>query len=297
MGVVAIGMDVCSGSWAASSIDAILRGFATYLGASLYVEQRESEWEQENADIESVYGLAKIGELIDPVAHEVNNFLNAALLQMAVMQSKSPPEARGNLSEIRRQGEQLTETIRELQQYRRVDRRVQQDIDLNSVILGSVEGLQSESPMDPFDGLDHKLALETAAAVEITAKNGVPVRLTLSPKPALVSGSTTDLRYLCAFLLKNAVGTAGSRGGDVVVRTEAAAHGIVLQVEDGGPTLHPEQLPRLFEPSVVHRDGTSSLELAACKSLVKHLKGKIQGLNRPGGGAAIQVTLPPAAGA
>jgi signal transduction histidine kinase len=134
MGVVAVGFDASSRLWTPSAVESLLRGFCTHLAANLYVERRSSELTREQPDLESLCGLAKIGELIDPVAHEVNNFLNAALLHMAVMQSKLPAESRDDLTEIRQQGERLTETIRQLQQYRHTDCRVQRPVDLNSVV-------------------------------------------------------------------------------------------------------------------------------------------------------------------
>jgi signal transduction histidine kinase len=63
-------------------------------------------------------------------------------------------------------------------------------------------------------------------------------------------------------------------------------------MEDNGPGVAPELLPRLFEPEVVGRPGTQGLELAACKGLVRRLHGKIQADNLPGGGVAIVVELP-----
>jgi signal transduction histidine kinase len=294
MGVVAIGLDASSRSWTPASIEATLRGFAAHLGASLYIEWHMADSARENSDVESLCGLAKIGELIDPVAHEVNNFLNAALLHMAVMQSKLPADSRDDLNEIRHQGERLTEMIRQLQQYRRVDRREERPIDLNSVVCASVEEIRPRTPIadQRFNGRNWPGA--PGEDFCSTTRNGVPVRLALSPKLPLITGATTDVQYLCSFLLKNAAGAAARSGGDILIRTEAAAGNVSLQVNDSGPAIAPELLPRLFDPSVACRDGTNSLELAACKSLVKRLKGKIHGMNRPGGGVSIQVDLPAA---
>lgn len=292
MGVVAIGLDASSRLLTPSAVDAMLRGFSTHLAANLFVERRETEAAREIPDLESLCGLAKIGELIDPVAHEVNNFLNAALLHMAVMQSKLPAESRDDLTEIREQGVRLTETIRQLQQYRRVDCRAPRPIDLNSVVCASVEVLRHSSAAD-FPRLSgSKLLLGRNELFKAAARNDIPVRLALAPKLPMISASGTDLQYLCTFLLKNAVAATAPSGGDITVRTAAAIGNVSLRVDDTGPAIAPELLPRLFEPSIICRAGTNSLELAACKSLVKRLKGKIQGANQPGGGVSIQVELP-----
>ena len=291
MGVVAVGFDASSRLWTPSAVESLLRGFSTHLAANLYVERRSSELTREQPDIESLCGLAKIGELIDPVAHEVNNFLNAALLHMAVMQSKLPAESRDDLTEIRQQGERLTETIRQLQQYRRADCRVQRPVDLNSVVCASVEGFRNGLLVGDLPRSD---AAKSPFARPVPAKNDVPVRLALAPKLPMISASSTDLQYLCTFLLRNAAAAVAPNGGDITVRTASAVGNVSLRVDDTGPPIAPEMLPRLFEPSFFCREGTSSLELAACKSLVKRLKGKIHGMNQPGGGVSIQVELPTA---
>jgi C4-dicarboxylate-specific signal transduction histidine kinase len=126
------------------------------------------------------------------------------------------------------------------------------------------------------------------------ARNEVPVRLALAPKLPMISASSTDLQYLCTFLLRNAAAAVAPNGGDITVRTASAVGNVSLRVDDTGPPIAPEMLPRLFEPSFICRAGTNSLELAACKSLVKRLKGKIHGMNQPGGGVSIQVELPAA---
>ena len=87
----------------------------------------------------------------------------------------------------------------------------------------------------------------------------------------------------------------GSRRGApelVAVRTEAVGNAVVLRVEDGGPGLPPEKLPRMFEPLGESRAGTNRLELAACRTLVRRFQGKIFAENRATGGLVLVVELP-----
>jgi signal transduction histidine kinase len=105
-----------------------------------------------------------------------------------------------------------------------------------------------------------------------------------------VPGPAGDLKRLITFLLAQAA-AAGATA--VAVRTGPAGEKVRLRVEDNGPAVAPEELPRLFDPSAVTRPGVGGLGLAACKGIVRRLGGKIQGESRPGGGVAVVVELTP----
>jgi len=125
---------------------------------------------------------------------------------------------------------------------------------------------------------------------------GVHVLLGLAPNLPPVPGTAPELQRLGMYLLSNAAAAASGHDGRVAVYTELQAGKIVLRVEDSGPSLTPEQLDRLFDPSCSGREGSDRLELAASKSLVRRLGGSIRGENRPGGGVAVVVELPAAVG-
>ena len=77
----------------------------------------------------------------------------------------------------------------------------------------------------------------------------------------------------------------------MIVRTERSAERVFLSIDDSGPSMPPELLAEFFELHVTGRRGTNNLELAACKTLVRRLQGKIQAANRAEGGLTIRVEL------
>ncbi len=81
-----------------------------------------------------------------------------------------------------------------------------------------------------------------------------------------------------------------------MVRTAALPGQVVLTVEDGGGDVDPERLNQLFEPCAPGREGTNGLEMAACKTIVRRLQGRIQADPRPGGGVTVTVELPAGSG-
>ena len=120
------------------------------------------------------------------------------------------------------------------------------------------------------------------------------VKVVLDPLPAPVTGDPLRLRQLVTILVDNAI--RHSRPGSTVdarVRPEAGA--ALLQVDDQGPGIKPEDMPMLFErfwradnaPA-----GGTGLGLAIAKWIVEQHGGQIGAFNRPGGGATFSVWLP-----
>src|SRR5688572_16270885 len=70
------------------------------------------EWEQ----------AASMGELARPLVHEVNNFLNTIMLQLAAMQPGLPPQFADDLQVIRRRGKQLAQLVQQWQRQPRCEK-------------------------------------------------------------------------------------------------------------------------------------------------------------------------------
>src|SRR5262249_22929815 len=214
--------------------------------------------------IQDLAALADAGETAGALAHEVNDFLNVLLLQLAILEQKSSPEDQGKLVEVRRQGKQLGELVKHWQRSR----------------AGAGEG----RPIDLNRLLQH---------VDL-GTGDVLVRMEVAPHLPCILGVPSDVRRLCTFLVKNAISAAQQGQKQVLVRTEAANGSVRLRVEDTGPTVSQELLAQLFEASFDGRPGTDRLELAACRSIVQRLHSKIRAEKRPGGGVAVVVDFPTA---
>jgi C4-dicarboxylate-specific signal transduction histidine kinase len=268
------------------------------LALYLQLEREEQARRDCETERESMTWMANLGELASPVSHEVNNYLNATLLHVAVLAMQAPENLRHDLAEIRRQGNTIAGLVKQLQQYRRRHQPAAQLIDLNRVLRETVTEL-SRKPSEAGAGFPIRLQLTPLPGRGLTPParladaTTVPVTLDLAPELPAVVGLPADLKRLCSFLITNAAGAVVAAGkGAVTVRTEVAGEAVVLHVRDSGPSVSPEHLTHFFEPALHEREGTDSLELAACRNLVRRMQGKIEAQSEPENGLDIVTEFP-----
>lgn len=120
------------------------------------------------------------------------------------------------------------------------------------------------------------------------------VKVVLDPLPAAVTGDPLRLRQLVTILVDNAIRHSPS-GSTVTVWVRPEPGGALLQVDDEGAGVKPEDLPRLFERFWRADDapaGGTGLGLAIAKWIVDQHGGSIGAFNRPGSGASFWARVP-----
>lgn len=120
------------------------------------------------------------------------------------------------------------------------------------------------------------------------------VRLLVDPEPAIVAGDQARLRQLVTILVDNAIRHSPD-GGGVRVTVRAAGGWASLVIEDEGPGIRAEDMPRIFDrfwraPGAPA--GGTGLGLAIASWIVRGHHGRIGVENRPEGGARFTVRLP-----
>ncbi|WP_091139605.1 ATP-binding protein [Microvirga guangxiensis] len=134
-------------------------------------------------------------------------------------------------------------------------------------------------------------------------EKGVTIRTMLPPHPVHVFGDRDELLRVIENLIENAVKYGES--GKVVdvglesIEGETGRH-VILSIQDYGPGIAPEHLPRLTErfyrvDVAQSRDkGGTGLGLAIVKHIVNRHRGQLEIQSEPGQGARFTVRLPEA---
>ncbi len=131
-----------------------------------------------------------------------------------------------------------------------------------------------------------------SALTRVAADRGVG--LVVDPAPAEVVGDPARLRQLVGILVDNALRHAPG-GSQVGVRVRAEEGNAILVVEDEGPGIRAEDLPRVFDRfyrAAGAPGGGTGLGLAIAAWIVERHGGRIAAANHEPHGARFTVQLP-----
>jgi len=216
--------------------------------------------------------LAAWAEMARIIAHEIKNPLTPIRLSVEHLREvwrRRSPDFERVLEEcttnVLEQTEELKRAAAEFSDYARLPRPEVRSIDVSSL-------------------------LEEAAAAYRGAAN---IRFSVAAEPGLsAQGDARLLRRVFSNLVGNAVEALGVGGGTVALSARREDGRVALSVEDDGPGVSPETLPRLFDPYFSSKSGGTGLGLAIVKKVVEEHGGTIAAGNRSPRGFRVEFTLP-----
>jgi signal transduction histidine kinase len=264
------------------------------------LSERERALREAQAALVQNEKLAALGRLAAGVAHEINNPLayvtnNLAVLRRDVQATLAVLDAyrRGDAVEAARlEGEadlayfrdnfartcdsslgglrRVRDIVSNLRAFARLGEAEYKEVDLNAAVRSVAEVLRHE-----FTARDVRLQTE------------------LGPLPGVHCHGGRVNQVLLNLLLNAA--QACDRGGTVAARTRSEAGGwVVVEVQDNGCGIRPEDRPHLFEPFFTTRpvgEGTG-LGLSVSYAIVRDHGGRIEVDSEPGRGSTFRVWLP-----
>jgi len=130
------------------------------------------------------------------------------------------------------------------------------------------------------------LPLARQAGVELQVVNGL--------RGIVVRADRHRLEQVVLNLALNAFRFMAGGGWLSIRGEDREAEGVEIIVEDTGPGISPEDLPRIFQAGFSTRPGSCGLGLAVCHKIVEQHRGTIGVESRPGCGATFRVRLPAA---
>lgn len=145
-------------------------------------------------------------------------------------------------------------------------------VDLNAIVMDVVQVLNSSA-----------------------VNEGVLLVADLDPDLTAINADRVQLRQVTMNLVLNAVQATRSHPVDppvVRIATAAANNQVSITVDDAGPGIPADALPRLFEPYFTTKANGLGAGLSISRSIVESHGGSIAAANVPHGGARFTVILP-----
>ncbi|MDD5332562.1 MAG: PAS domain S-box protein [Rhodoferax sp.] len=252
-----------------------------------YKDHLEEQVQQRTADLVLARNAAEAANraksvFLSSMSHELRTPLNAILGFSNMMRKDAllPMEQRENLDIISRSGEHLLTLINDV-------------LEMAKIEAGRV---QLESA--PFDL--GSLVRDVTDMMHVRAREkGLQLLIDQSSEfPRYIKGDEARVRQVLINLLGNAV--KFTQQGGVTVRfglkPDAVPQRLLIEVEDSGPGIKPEDQQIIFEPFVqlgnaAAQKGTG-LGLTITRQFVQLMGGVISVLSLPGKGSTFRVELP-----
>jgi signal transduction histidine kinase len=201
------------------------------------------------------------GEMARQVAHEIKNPLTPIQLTAehlrAVAERNDPglrQIIRGAVENILKQVVTLRETSKEFGDYASLRQMQRKPVDLR------------------------RLLSELASGYAESQERGIDFAATIDPStPSAFLGDARLLRGALANLIENAFQAAP--GGRVRLGSRSVDSKVLIDVEDNGPGVPAEQLPRIFEPYFSTKSTGTGLGLAIARKAIEEHGGRIHAEN------------------
>jgi len=245
------------------------------------VERKTSELRRAQAHLVASEKMAALGKLAATVAHEVNNPLSGILTYARLTQKALETDGRDPAKK--------TEMLDQLRIIERESRRC-------GDIMRNLLTFARQAPPQRAPQHLNTLVERTLALVQHRMElQGIELEKHLAADLPPLACDAGQIQQVLLALLVNAA-EAMPRGGRLRVETrlDPAGHGVEARVEDTGPGIPPEMLPRIFEPFFTTKEDEqrTGLGLAVAESIVEQHGGALTVRSAPGAGAEFTVHLP-----
>jgi signal transduction histidine kinase len=257
----------------------LFRDFAAQATIALESTRRQRQYREMQSELAHANRVATMGQLTASIAHEIKQPITAARTYAAAalrFLDKSPPD----VVEVR---EALT--------------CIMNQTDRGSDVVDRIESLIKKAPpRKEFVDLNAAILEVTALTRSEAVKTGVTVDTQLAGELPRIRCDRVQLQQVLLNLIINAIQSMrGVEDGnrELHISTESIEpEGVRVEVQDTGPGLSPESLPRLFEPFYTTKPDGMGMGLSICRSIIEAHGGRLRATGREPRGALFQFTIP-----
>jgi two-component system, NtrC family, sensor kinase len=215
--------------------------------------------------------LAAMGELSAALAHEIRNPIGVINTSAALLEKPDLDPAKKSA---------LTRMLRE--ESMRVAQLVQDFLQLSRHRRPSLEAIDPAVP------------LERALTASLAGNDAIAVHKDFHHDGARIHADGVLLQQAWSNILANSIeAMAHANGGrELRIGSQREERAVSLTVEDNGPGIAPDILPRLFEPFFTTKQNGTGLGLSIAYSLVEANGGQLEALAPTQGGARFVMRFP-----
>ena len=134
--------------------------------------------------------------------------------------------------------------------------------------------------------------MERALATAIAGRENVHVEKSFNHDSAHILADAGLLQQAWGNIFTNAIQAMGEAGGELRLETRLEEGMLALAVEDTGPGIPAEIMPRLFEPFFTTKDQGTGLGLSIANSLTEANGGRLEVQTPKRGGARFVMWFP-----
>jgi C4-dicarboxylate-specific signal transduction histidine kinase len=230
------------------------------------------------AELAHAARVATLGELSASIAHEVNQPLAAIVTS-----------GEAGLRWLRRDVPDLKEVAATIVHVVAQGRRAGE-------VVARIRSFLKKAPAQQ-DSLDIAEIIQEAALLVARELANDDVVLTVETEPGLkpIRGDRIQLQQVLVNLLVNAGQAMSDQRKSRAVRlrtSDVDGESLAIMVQDSGPGILPDDLPRLFDPFFTTKRGGMGMGLAICRTTAEAHGGQLSAESTPGAGATFRLTLP-----
>jgi len=228
------------------------------------IDKMSTELQKLNKDIVASERLSSIGNLASRLAHDLRNPLSVIKNSMEILKL-------------------------------RLNDNMDEKINHQIAMVGRAISRMNHQIEDVLDFVNiSDLKVQSSSIITIIESSllgaDIPksVHVHLPKNSATVLCDPFRLEVVFSNLLKNA-SQAAEENGEIFVRIIDQKDDVIIEIEDSGPGILPENINRIFEPLFTTKQTGTGLGLASCKSIVEKHGGTISVRTNP---TVFVVTIP-----
>lgn len=241
------------------------------------VEETARKLSEVYAELQASFGqlrradrLSALGELSAGLAHEIRNPLGSVEGALQILRRQELPlETRQEFGEL-----------------------AQKEINrLKGLVTNFLDFARPQTPKRIPTAASELLQSVSRLAAETAKISRINVRVEAAPDIPTVLVDPEQMKQVLLNLVINAI-QAMPAGGEILLRATANPESVILEVQDEGVGIAPEDVERVFNPFVTTRPDGTGLGLSIAYQIVTQHEGQIAAHKNAGRGMTFTITLP-----